>query len=419
MRTSTLSLFMIAGLALAACGNANLTTCSTNADCPSGATCDPGARVCLAPVVHNASGSASSTSSGASSTSTSSRTSSSSTSSGSSSGASSTTTRTASGSGSSTSSSSGGSSSSSGSVGPQGGSVPALVFAIVGDTRPQQQGATSSYPTAVITDIYANINALSPEFVIGTGDYAYCSGSDCAAQTANYLTAASQYLAPGTSNPGQVFLAMGNHECNGYTASNCASDNYISVNGVTPNFTNFMSMLTHFGLNSTNQPTLATGNPYYEVDVNSSDQSNPWTAKFVIVAANAWDSAQATWLTSTMAKATTYTFVVRHESWEDDGATSSNQPGDQGQSDQIINAASYTMLLVGHTHEYRKSSSGSGQVELIVGNGGAETSGPAGFVLCSQLSNGNVSCQPYSSTSTSNPSTNGAAVVVNAAGAVQ
>ena len=283
----------------------------------------------------------------------------------------------------------------------------------MGDTRPQNEGDTADYPTAIITAIYANITASTPQpqFVIGTGDYAYCSSSDCAAQTANYIKAAQQY-------PGQTFLGMGNHECNGYTASNCASDNYMDgVTGPPANFTNFFNMLNTFGINSTTQPTLATGNPYYVVNINSSDASNPWTAKFVFIAANAWDSAQSTWLTNTMKLQTTYTFVIRHESYQDDGDASSNQPGDQGASDKIIEQYPYTMFFVGHTHEYSQSKSGSGQVELIVGNGGAETSGPAGYVTCTQLSSGNITCQPYASGTS--PSTNGAAVTVNAAGAVQ
>jgi hypothetical protein len=178
-------------------------------------------------------------------------------------------------------------------------------------------------------------------------------------------------------------------------------------------------MLNTFGLNSTTQPTLATGNPYYKVDINSSDASNPWTAKFVFIAANAWDQGQSTWLSAAMAKQTTYTFVIRHESYEDDGAASSNQPGDQGASDKIIAGFPYTLLLVGHTHEYAQSKSGSGQVELIVGNGGAESSGPAGYVTCSQLTNGNISCQPYEFSGSNAPSATGSAVVVNAAGALQ
>jgi hypothetical protein len=299
-------------------------------------------------------------------------------------------------------------------VGPSGGSVSNLVFAVAGDTRPQNEGDTSGYPTAIITGIYADITATvpQPQFVIGTGDYAFCSNSDCAAQTANYITAAKQY-------PGQIFLTMGNHECNGDTASNCASDDYQDgVSGPTANFTNFFNMLSTFGVNSTSQPTLATGNPYYEVDVNSSDSTNSWTAKFVFIAANAWDSGQSTWLTSVMQKTTTYTFVMRHESWEDDGNASSNQPGDQCASDAIINQYPYTLLLVGHTHVYQQSTSGSGQVELIIGNGGAESSGNAGYEICTQLSNGNISCQNYNEGGSAG-TPNGSPVVVNAAGAKQ
>ncbi|MHB8419294.1 MAG: metallophosphoesterase [Myxococcales bacterium] len=300
-------------------------------------------------------------------------------------------------------------------VGPQGGTLSSLVFAVVGDTRPQNEGDTANYPTQDITWIYQNIQAASPRpaFVVGTGDYAYCSGSDCAAQTANYITAAKNY-----SN--QVFLAMGNHECNGYTASNCAADNYLDgISGITPNYSNFFNLMNTFGINSTSQPTLASGNPYYEVDVSSSDATDPWTAKFVFIAANAWDSGQSSWLTSVMAKPTTYTFVVRHESYQDDGGASSNQPGDQGASDQIIDSASdgYTMLLVGHTHEYLQTTSGSSRVELIVGNGGAQSSGSPGYVICSRVTGGNISCQPYNAGTTA--SVNGSAVVVNAAGQQQ
>src|SRR5207245_2657438 len=41
-----------------------------------------------------------------------------------------------------------------GSIGPNGGTVSSLYFAVVGDTRPGNIDATSSYPTAIITKIY-------------------------------------------------------------------------------------------------------------------------------------------------------------------------------------------------------------------------------------------------------------------------
>ncbi len=298
-----------------------------------------------------------------------------------------------------------------GSIGPQGGTMSSLSFAIVGDTRPQKEGDTAAYPTQLITEIFSNLQGASPwpQFVMGTGDYAYCSSSDCAAQTANYIVAAAQYT-------GQIFLAMGNHECTGATDSNCGPE---GADGITPNYSNFLNLIGTFGLNSTNQPTLANQEAYYEVDVSSSDSTNPWTAKFVVIAANAWDSGQSSWLTSVMQKQTTYTFVIRHESYQDDGAASSDLPGDERASDQIIDSAPYpyTMLLVGHSHYYEQSTSGNGNVELIVGNGGAETSGPAGYVICSQIAGGNISCQPYASGTT--PTFNGPAVVVNPAGALQ
>jgi hypothetical protein len=118
-----------------------------------------------------------------------------------------------------------------------------------------------------------------------------------------------------------------------------------------------------------------------------------------------------------MQKQTTYTFVVRHESFQDDGDASSDQPGDRGASDQIIDQYPYTLLLVGHQHEYKQAVSGNNNVELIVGNGGAESYGPAGYVICSQLSGGNISCQPY--VSGTSPTASGSAVVVNPAGALQ
>jgi len=299
-----------------------------------------------------------------------------------------------------------------GPIGPQGGTMPSLQFAIVGDTRPQKEGDTAAYPTALITEIFSNIQAVNPwpPFIIGTGDYAYCSSSDCAAQTANYICAAQGYT-------GQIFLAMGNHECTGATDSNCGPS---ATDAITPNYSNFLNLIGTFGVNSTKQATLANQEAYYEVDVSSSDSTNPWSARFLMIAANAWDSGQSAWLKAAMAtNATTYTFIVRHESYQDDGAAKSDQPGDEGASDQIIDTAPYpyTMLLVGHDHYYEQSTSGNGNVELIVGNGGAETSGPPGYVICSQLSGGNISCIPYASGTT--PSAAGPAVVVNAAGVLQ
>ena len=91
---------------------------------------------------------------------------------------------------------------------------------------------------------------------------------------------------------------------------------------------------------------LARRTPYYSINVNAPD--NSWTAKFVVTAANAWDTAQESWLETTMAQPTTYTFVVRHESSD---ATPPLPPGVAG-VDAVLAKYPYTLLLVGHTHNY-------------------------------------------------------------------
>src|SRR5262249_17461096 len=128
---------------------------------------------------------------------------------------------------------------------------------------------------------------------------------------------------------GPQYPAMGNHECTGATASNCGPG---ARDGITKNMTDFIdTMLAPI------HQTL----PYYTQDVSATDGS--WTAKFVVMACNAWSATQASWLQSELAKPTTYTFVVRHE-----GQSSLSQtPCSQSQT--IIAAHPLTLLIVGHT----------------------------------------------------------------------
>ena len=51
-----------------------------------------------------------------------------------------------------------------GPVGPTGGTVDLLQFAVIGDVRPGGINATSSYPTATITSIMQGIQSLSAQF---------------------------------------------------------------------------------------------------------------------------------------------------------------------------------------------------------------------------------------------------------------
>jgi hypothetical protein len=118
--------------------------------------------------------------------------------------------------------------------------------------------------------------------------------------------------------------------------------------------------------------------PYYRTDVDTPLGK----AKFVFVAANAWSGEQATWLTEQLADRTTYTFVVRHEppnTYDAPGVTPS-QP--------TIEGGHPTMVLYGHTHEYRRMDAN----HVISGNGGAPPARGAkfGFLSVVQLEDGTI-----------------------------
>jgi hypothetical protein len=252
-----------------------------------------------------------------------------------------------------------------------GGESAGLTFAIVGDTRPSSVDDTANYPTAIITKIFTDIAAVSPaaSFVVGTGDYQYASttGSEQAPQIAKYMTARAGFSGP-------FYPAMGNHECTGYTDSNCGTGN---PDGITTNYTTFMS--TMLG-------PISQTNPYYVETVAASD--NSWTAKLVFVSCNAWTTAESTWLTTQLAVATTYTFVVRHESVADMSSTKC------ADSQTIIDKNPLTLLIVGHTHEYSHEASDK---EIINGIGGAPlTSGTNyGYTIVNRNSDGTLSVTTY------------------------
>ena len=254
-----------------------------------------------------------------------------------------------------------------GSLGPTGGTASSLYFAIVGDTRPATIDDTADYPTAIITKIFQDITSYDPVplFGISTGDYMFATpqtGGQAQPQLDLYLKARGSYL---------TYPAMGNHECTGNTNSNCGPN---GTDGITDNYTQFMNGL---------MKPLGNTTPYYSINIKATDGS--WTSKFVFVAANAWDSSQQSWLQTTLAQTTTYTFVVRHESSE----TSGGPPGESG-SDSVISQYPYTLLIVGHTHTYQKA--GLGPKEVIIGNGGAPLTGLGdyGFGLAMQRSDGAI-----------------------------
>jgi hypothetical protein len=252
-----------------------------------------------------------------------------------------------------------------GSVGPNGGTLSHLLFTVIGDTRPAVIDDTAGYPNAIINKLYGDIQAVNPlpPFSISTGDYMFASpyGSNSGPQLDLYLAARQKYK-------GVVFFAMGNHECTGGTASNCGAGN---ADGMTNNYSNFMSKLLG---------PIGKTLPYYSININGTDGT--WTSKFVFIAANAWSSAQASWLDTTLAAPTTYTFVIRHES-----KIVTQTPG-VTPSEQIITAHPFTLEIVGHTHTYEHFPG----AEAVIGNGGAPLTGSKnyGYGLFVQRADGNI-----------------------------
>lgn len=231
-------------------------------------------------------------------------------------------------------------------------------FAVFGDVRPRNPDDTANYPTAVVTGLFQQIAAQSPQFVIGTGDYMFASttnDSGIQTQVADLLGAEQAFTGP-------IYHAMGNHECTGATASNCPNASE------TANVHAFMTKLVPAGVTK----------PYYRVDVDT----GAGKAKLVFIAANAWSQAQADWLEQQLSDATPYTFVVRHE------AASVTDTNGAVASEAIVQKHPLTLELLGHWHRYEKLD----PKHLVSGNGGAPLSagGHYGFVLVDLLTNGNL-----------------------------
>ena len=257
-------------------------------------------------------------------------------------------------------------------AGSGGGLLPELRFAVVGDSRPANIDDTANYPTAIVQQIFTGVEAESPhpELVVTTGDYMFASigGTEVGPQLDAYLGARAAYS-------GVVYPAMGNHECTGYTKSNCGPD---SSDGFTENYAQFLSRMVG---------PLGETKPYYVERFAAMDGS--WSAKLVFIAANAWTAAQAHWLDLVLAEPTTYTFAVRHEPHY-----SATAPGVDA-SAPILAAHPLTMLITGHTHSYEHVPA---YREIVVGNGGAPltSSTDYGYVTVDRQPGGNLQVTSYS-----------------------
>src|SRR5438552_3178996 len=176
-----------------------------------------------------------------------------------------------------------------GSVGEDGGRVDRLWFAITGDTRPGSCNRTEDYPSAAIGQIARAMKALRVQFALDLGDHMYvCNQSllEAQAQMRLYLDAVAQ-------GPPVWWMTMGNHEC-----GNEAPPYSCFAGRGDANFTAYMAALR--------RPL-----PYYATDV----QTSLGKARFVVIADDSWDGAQADWLESTLAAADAtarYTVVARH-----------------------------------------------------------------------------------------------------------
>lgn len=237
--------------------------------------------------------------------------------------------------------------------------VERLYFAVIGDTRPNAVDDTAHYPTDIIQKIFSGIEGLSPrpQFALGTGDYQFSSAfsREGQKQLDLYRQAASGFT-------GELFAAMGNHECTGRTGSNCTGRGNNTYRA-------YMGTLV--------QP-VGQALPYYSVPLESLDSS--WTAKVVMIACNAWTPAQRDWLATELARPTTYTFVVRHE------PSSYTTAPCMADTEQLLAQHPYTLLILGHEHTFKRL----GTREVVVGTGGAQLKDdvPYGFATVEQVTDG-------------------------------
>jgi hypothetical protein len=236
-----------------------------------------------------------------------------------------------------------------GAIGPTGGSVDRLYFGFTGDTRPAMCG--TSYPQMIIDNIFTQMAQQGVQFAVDQGDHMFNCGSgnvafaDAKTQMGYYMTS-TQLLGK------QVFMTMGNHECSGSSSTLCST---ATSYGTNPNFTAFMDALAP-----------VSTKPYYRVDV----ATKSGLAAFIMVADDAWDSAQEQWLTTQLTDADAhakYTFVSKHHP---DGNT------DHPEFQTIYNLVlqhKYTLFLTGHSHLFRRSYTDARA--LVIGCGGAPLAG--------------------------------------------
>lgn len=238
-------------------------------------------------------------------------------------------------------------------VSASGGMVERLWFATTGDTRPAECDQTNAYPKAAIGRIAAAMKTLRVQFTLDLGDHMYvCNQSDAEArqQMGYYMEAV------GLNGPPTWWMTMGNHECGSakYPYS-------CFVEG--PHDANFAAYMA----------ALKRPLPYYANDV----QTAIGLARFVVIADDSWNPAQAAWLQSTLADADArakYTIVARHHPVQ---GTRTGAP----EILSILRQHKYSLILTAHNHEYEHDTSTWQGRSAVVGLGGAGGKWGFGTVL--------------------------------------
>ena len=176
--------------------------------------------------------------------------------------------------------------------------LPNLVVGVFGDVRPANPDDSASYPEAIVAGIFSGLESMNIPVTVDVGDHCFQatakSGGTCHTQLVN------SFMAKRALYGGKLLPTLGNHEGCGAeaaTAGNCAGT--------------YTGYIIQDFINDVVKPSTGQSSPYYSVVMYGT-----WgTAKFIHIAANAWDSAgkQSAWVQSSLAVPTTYTFVVRHE----------------------------------------------------------------------------------------------------------
>lgn len=256
----------------------------------------------------------------------------------------------------------------SGTVGFDGGSVERLWFATTGDTRPASCNDSAGYPKAAIAQIAGAMRELKVQFALDLGDHMYVcsdSGLEMGELDAAAREQMSAYLAAIASGPSTWWMTMGNHECD---AAYSLHRPCLPGGPHDPNFAAYMA-------------ALRRPRPYYFTDVTT----GLGLARFVVVADDAWDGAQAAWLSATLAEADVrarYTIVARHH------PVQGTRTGPV-EILSILRRHRYTLLLTAHNHDYEHDTASWGGRSAVIGLGGA--GGKWGFATILQNHDGTLS----------------------------